>query len=804
MRIVLYTGYQSKSWNPETLNETGLGGTEQCVLYLAKYLAFNGRHNVWVVGDVISGNYDNVKYRTTEEFRNEVDWVDTIIATSYIHYLKEFENFNYKNSIFWVHNTDYYPWWNGEEIKNHRELLSHPKLSKIVCLTYWHKNKWLEQFPETKNKIEVIPNGINYKSFIPMFTSPKSIQGKIWAGIDSKLTQKNKNQFIYTSHAERGLAKVLEDWPSIKQQLPDATLKISTPEYGLKYFEENFSSLISNLDDVEFLGTLPQQELYQLMSKSQYWYYPSEYEETFCITALEMLGHKVTPVTWEWAGLKETLHGFNALDFEQKLDWRLVKTYIIHNDWRNITDLHWIKVLLNLNMNLDYFYVISLNDTQELRDRSSRVELPQESSNYEIKKGFHYQDLTPKELEKYGVNKHPNWKIETENNLWNREVTDGELGCSLSHVDVWIDAYCQDRDVTMVLEEDFDQQLPVPWEQVNGLLEMGYDLIYLGRNALEPNNETPIEGYPNWVEPSYTYNTQAYILSKKGVELLVEQYIDRYKNKMFVIDEFLSVAFKRTQRTDILSEYEDLPALKVAAPLVNYFVQTESQGLTDFNRDDNVSPDNLSMENNDELRDEMPEIMRAGDWDEWCRKYINPHILQQQYRLMVDEIAPNVIEFPLFTEKFCREIIELAETRGKWTTDRHDHYPTTDQTMESLGMQLIYQAVLERIVYPLWIWYWELDGEGWNTSRSENFIAKYDTINQGSLDIHHDDSAITLNVRLNDDFKGGGTYIPRYKTTVQPRKMGHAMAHPGRITHKHGGRPVEEGTRYILVSFTNP
>ena len=120
-------------------------------------------------------------------------------------------------------------------------------------------------------------------------------------------------------------------------------------------------------------------------------------------------------------------------------------------------------------MNLDYFYVISLNDTQELRDRSSRVELPQESSNYEIKKGFHYQDLTLEELEKYGVNKHPNWKIETENNLWNREVTDGELGCSLSHVDVWIDAYCQDRDVTMVLEEDFDQQLPVPWEQVNGL-----------------------------------------------------------------------------------------------------------------------------------------------------------------------------------------------------------------------------------------------------------------------------------------------------------------------------------------------
>ena len=63
-------------------------------------------------------------------------------------------------------------------------------------------------------------------------------------------------------------------------------------------------------------------------------------------------------------------------------------------------------------------------------------------------------------------------------------------------------------------------------------------------------------------------------------------------------------------------------------------------------------------------------------------------------------------------------------------------------------------------------------------------------------------SLITLNVRLNNDFKGGGTYLPRYQKTLQPKKSGNAMAHPGSITHKHGGRPVEEGTRYILVTFT--
>ena len=202
------------------------------------------------------------------------------------------------------------------------------------------------------------------------------------------------------------------------------------------------------------------------------------------------------------------------------------------------------------------------------------------------------------------------------------------------------------------------------------------------------------------------------------------------------------------------------------------------------------------------MNNNYTKILDASNWNVWCQKYINPYILKGQYQLMTDEIGPNIIEFPLFTEEFCKEIIALAEA-NTWVTDRHYFHPTTDQTMESLGMQEIYQKVLEEFVYPIWIWFWELDGEDWPKLSSENFIAKYDTLNQGSLGIHHDMSVITLNVKLNDDYEGGGTFIPRYKQTYQAKKVGHAMAHPGQITHKHGGRPVTEGTRYILVTFTN-
>ena len=388
--------------------------------------------------------------------------------------------------------------------------------------------------------------------------------------------------------------------------------------------------------------------------------------------------------------------------------------------------------------------------------------------------------------EKFGVKKHPRWKFNTPNEWWSRDVMDGEVGCSLSHVDAWVDAYAKGYEATLFLEDDFVEDISTPWEHVQQLLDMGYDLIYLGRNALKPELEKPIKGVLGWVEPDYSYNAHAYVLSKKALQILIEEYLEQYKNEMFVVDEFLPITYGMTHRQVILGEYSGKTRLKAAAPKVNYFNQKDSPGLTFY-----VRPDK-----------NKPEIKQTQNWGEWCDKYINPYIRKGQHRLMLDEIAPNVIEFPLFTEKFCKELIELAEA-GKWVTDRHKFYPTTDQTMESLGMQEIYQKVLEEFVYPIWIDNWELAGDDWKTLKSENFIAKYDTLNQGSLDLHHDDSVITLNLRLNDDFKGGGTYLPKYQSTVQPSKIGNVMAHPGTITHFHGGRPVEEGTRYILVTFTS-
>ena len=145
MNVLIYTGYQKEPYNSDTLNHRGLGGTEQCCVFLSKYFKKFG-WNVVVGGTVIEDTIDGIHWLTNQTIHDTMfNKFDVIIGVSYIHFLKEFEKYNCKK-IFWAHNTDYFPWWKGEEILNHRELLDSPDLDKIVCLTNWHKKQWSSKY----------------------------------------------------------------------------------------------------------------------------------------------------------------------------------------------------------------------------------------------------------------------------------------------------------------------------------------------------------------------------------------------------------------------------------------------------------------------------------------------------------------------------------------------------------------------------------------------------------------------------------------------------------------------------------
>jgi glycosyltransferase involved in cell wall biosynthesis len=196
-----------------------------------------------------------------------------------------------------MHNTDFYTWYNGVELNPEVYNLRNPDINKIVCLTKWHKQKVMDDYKIDADKILVIGNPIDTDAFL-LYNNNDKIPFS----------------FIYTSHAERGLDKVLQEWPTIKEKYPQATLHIATPEYGVEFFVDNFFHKAIALDGITFYGSLAQVELYKLMAKCQIWYYPTDYEETFCITAIEMMAHGVLPVTSLKASLKEVVGESNNYD----------------------------------------------------------------------------------------------------------------------------------------------------------------------------------------------------------------------------------------------------------------------------------------------------------------------------------------------------------------------------------------------------------------------------------------------------------------------------------------------------------
>ena len=65
-------------------------------------------------------------------------------------------------------------------------------------------------------------------------------------------------------------------------------------------------------NSIKHLGKLNKTELYKLMEKSEYWLYPCSFDETSCITAMEMMSHEVLCLYYPRAGLTDTMnsHGF--------------------------------------------------------------------------------------------------------------------------------------------------------------------------------------------------------------------------------------------------------------------------------------------------------------------------------------------------------------------------------------------------------------------------------------------------------------------------------------------------------------
>ncbi|XP_027239905.2 inactive glycosyltransferase 25 family member 3 isoform X2 [Cricetulus griseus] len=126
-----------------------------------------------------------------------------------------------------------------------------------------------------------------------------------------------------------------------------------------------------------------------------------------------------------------------------------------------------------------------------------------------------------------------------------RTLTKGEVGCFLSHYSIWEEVVVRGLARVVVFEDDvrfkdnFRRRLEQMMEDVV-TQKLSWDLIYLGRKQVSPEEEVAVEGLPGLVVAGYSHWTLAYTLSLAGArKLLATQPLQR----MLPVDEFLPVMF---------------------------------------------------------------------------------------------------------------------------------------------------------------------------------------------------------------------------------------------------------------------
>ena len=353
-KILFYTGNMFFNWNETYSKNNALGGSEKAIIYLSQKLKKN--YDIYISGDVEEETIDNITYINKNNLQNLLDnnSFNSVIVSRYICFLKYFKNIRCYNFFLYSHDVrGFISTFFQSDIQIFDEFKN--QIDKIISLTDWHKETILKNYNLSNNNfISIINNGINTKEFL--YDTSKKI----------------KNKFIWSSRIERGLDNLLNLWPSIIDKLPDASLDICTySEDGIENYP-HLLEIIQSYDSINFIGKLQSKDLYKLMSVSEYWLYTTNFCETSCITAMEMLMSEVICLYYPLAGLCYTLGDYgikintgNEIDTilnltpnQKEYIKKRGKEYAINCDW-DLRSKDWIKIINHKSDNYSK-YIISL------------------------------------------------------------------------------------------------------------------------------------------------------------------------------------------------------------------------------------------------------------------------------------------------------------------------------------------------------------------------------------------------------------------------------------------------------------
>ena len=292
--VVIHSGgmIEQNPWNPNNISNIG-SGSEIMAINLSKMLVKRG-YRVILFGHFIQpelnldyeGMWDGVEYYDYTAYNEFIQryYVDYLIVSRRSDNLVYYDNI--KNVYLWVH--DIYPQDAQYIFQTHPE-----KFKGMLCLSEWHRQLNIREYKLPEKMVKCISNAIFFNRF-------------------RKTSNKIPHSFIWTSDIYRGLEYAIEMFKSIKLRYPDSTFKIFGKRYNLS---AELSLEIANIASlnrpkggervegappprslnptvgmsscIEFYDRVSQEELTVELLQSDVWLYPNNFEETYCISAVE-------------------------------------------------------------------------------------------------------------------------------------------------------------------------------------------------------------------------------------------------------------------------------------------------------------------------------------------------------------------------------------------------------------------------------------------------------------------------------------------------------------------------------------
>jgi len=327
MLITLHCG--GMPFNGSTIKNKSLGGSESAAYYMALELAKNPKNKVTIFTNTDDEQvFDDVRYvpigKTSEQFPlgdlfhyyAENNPTDVMIIQRHP------QAFSFpwlsKINLWWVHDL---------ALIRTAPLVNDMlwNVDAVLTVSEWHKKQLMEVYNLNDRIVKVVRNGVDLSLFEDSLIPIPYI-----------LSTEHTN-LIYTSRPERGLECLLKPG-GIMDKLPPNEYVLYYCAYDnvtdvMKPFYDKLNEWGQRFDNVHNLGALTKEELAAVMKECDLHVYPSHFEETSCITAMECAAAGLPMIATRIGALPETVADCAVLLVDEPVDLTEFANEIINYDY---------------------------------------------------------------------------------------------------------------------------------------------------------------------------------------------------------------------------------------------------------------------------------------------------------------------------------------------------------------------------------------------------------------------------------------------------------------------------------------